>query len=354
MITFGLPGLSILCMTCVFVVPALADVVPKGSQSASSGMVYVRMETTLGGFVLELNHDKAPVTVDNFMAYVDEKFYDGLVFHRIIKDFMIQGGGMTPDGTRKETKDPIKNEADNGLKNDYGTIAMARTANPHSATSQFFINVVNNGNLNYTDQRRGWGYCVFGKVIDGLDAIEKIRNVPVQAPSVPETPVIINKAVRVDPAELKDVIKAARDKAAEAEKAKQAAMVKAIEQAVSFIAGRKVDTSGGKFTDSGLWVLHVKEGTGQTPTLTDSVKAHYRGWLTDGSEFDASYARGAPSRFKVSGVIKGWTEALGMMKVGGKSYLIIPPELGYGARGSAKIPANSTLIFEIELMEIVK
>ncbi|HZX09316.1 MAG TPA: peptidylprolyl isomerase [Acidobacteriota bacterium] len=128
---------------------------------------------------LELYKDKAPSTVDNFLSYVDEKFYDGTIFHRVIKGFMIQGGGLNPDFVEKEAKAPINNEADNGLKNKKYTIAMARTSDPHSATCQFFINHADNAFLDYTAKTvDGWGYCVFGKVIEGTDTVEAIANTP--------------------------------------------------------------------------------------------------------------------------------------------------------------------------------
>lgn len=352
----------IACAICVIVAPVSAQDKPEVADSPPSDKVYVKIATTLGDFILELDHEKAPKTVDNFLAYVDDGFYSGTLFHRIIKNFMIQGGGMTPDYTEKDTNSPIVNEADNGLKNVFGTVAMARLNNPHSATSQFFINVADNGFLNYRNKATAPGYCVFGSVIDGLDTIEAIRNTPVHKDSradktqlaAADTPVILNKATRVDPAEIKDIVKALRAKEAEAAQAKEAARMKNIEPAKSFIADRDVDTSGGTFTDSGLWILHVKNGTGDTPVLTDKVSVHYTGWLTSGIQFDSSVNRGKPSQFGLSGVIKGWTEGLGMMKVGGKSYLIIPPELAYGKQAKRSIPSDSTLIFEIDLLEIVK
>ncbi|MBO5565763.1 MAG: peptidyl-prolyl cis-trans isomerase [Succinivibrio sp.] len=136
----------------------------------------VTLQTSLGDIVIELDYEKAPETSKNFESYVKEGFYDGTIFHRVIKGFMIQGGGLTADLSQKETHKPIKNEADNGLKNDVGTIAMARTNDPHSATSQFFINTVDNGFLNFTRKdMSGWGYCVFGKVVKGLDVVKKIE-----------------------------------------------------------------------------------------------------------------------------------------------------------------------------------
>jgi len=128
--------------------------------------VKVLMKTNLGDIVLELDGDKAPKTVDNFVAYVKDGFYDGTIFHRVIPDFMIQGGGFTAEMERKQTRAPIPNEADNGLKNDRGTIAMARTSDPHSATAQFFINLKDNDFLNFRSKDvRGWGYAVFGRVV---------------------------------------------------------------------------------------------------------------------------------------------------------------------------------------------
>ncbi|HHH42971.1 MAG TPA: peptidyl-prolyl cis-trans isomerase [Gammaproteobacteria bacterium] len=138
----------------------------------------VRMQTNKGDIVLELDADKAPVTVANFVEYAKSGFYDGTIFHRVIPNFMIQGGGFEPGMTQKATRDPIKNEADNGLKNDLGTIAMARTSDPDSATAQFFINTKDNSFLNHTAPTpQGWGYCVFGKVTEGLDVVQAIEKV---------------------------------------------------------------------------------------------------------------------------------------------------------------------------------
>ncbi len=155
----------------------------------------VKVQTSQGDFVLELQPDKAPKTVDNFLRYVAEKHYDGTVFHRVIDGFMVQGGGFTANMTQKPTRSPVALEASSGLKNDRGTIAMARTGNPNSATSQFFINVANNDGLN-APQPDGYGYAVFGKVVTGMETIDKIRTVAVGNQggfqNVPLTPVIIN------------------------------------------------------------------------------------------------------------------------------------------------------------------
>ena len=136
----------------------------------------VRVSTSMGDIVLELYPDKAPKTVENFLQYVGDKHYDGTIFHRVMDGFMIQGGGFTPDMQQKPTRAPVVLEATNGLKNDRGTIAMARTSNPNSATAQFFINVVNNTMLNAPNPD-GYGYTVFGKVIQGMDTVDKIKGV---------------------------------------------------------------------------------------------------------------------------------------------------------------------------------
>jgi len=159
----------------------------------------VKLHTNHGIITLELDADKAPVTVENFLGYVTSGHYDNTVFHRVIDNFMIQGGGFEPGMKEKSTRDPIKNEADNGLKNARGTIAMARTSDPHSATAQFFINVVDNDFLDFrAPNSQGWGYCVFGRVSDGLDVVDKIRKVATGNKGfhqdVPKEDVIIERA----------------------------------------------------------------------------------------------------------------------------------------------------------------
>jgi len=139
----------------------------------------VRIQTSFGAIIVELDPQRAPKTVNNFVSYVRDGFYDGTLFHRVMDGFMIQGGGFLPGMTQKPTRPPIENEAKNGLRNERGTIAMARTSDPNSASSQFFINVVDNDFLNYTAETpSGWGYCVFGKVVDGLTVVDRIKGVP--------------------------------------------------------------------------------------------------------------------------------------------------------------------------------
>jgi peptidyl-prolyl cis-trans isomerase A (cyclophilin A) len=152
----------------------------------------VQFTTSLGRFTVELDPKAAPRTVDNFLAYVRKGQYQGTTFHRVIPSFMIQGGGLTADGAEKPTDKPIPNEAKNGLRNLRGSLAMARTADPNSATAQFFVNVVDNAFLDYPGQD-GWGYCVFGKVVAGMDTVDKIRVVPTRSDR-PLTPVVITDA----------------------------------------------------------------------------------------------------------------------------------------------------------------
>jgi peptidyl-prolyl cis-trans isomerase A (cyclophilin A)/peptidyl-prolyl cis-trans isomerase B (cyclophilin B) len=158
----------------------------------------VELKTSMGAIVIELYPDKAPKTVDNFLEYVKDGHYKGTIFHRVMPGFMIQGGGFAPGFVEKKTRDPIPNEARNGLRNDLGTIAMARTNNPNSATAQFFINVANNDGLN-SPNPDGYGYAVFGKVVKGMDVVKKIESVetgsgPAPHQNVPRKPVLIEDA----------------------------------------------------------------------------------------------------------------------------------------------------------------
>jgi len=161
------------------------------------------MKTSMGVIDIELDAEKAPATVENFLSYVKDGFYDGTIFHRVIDGFMIQGGGLEPGMKEKQTKTPIKNEADNGLANERGTIAMARTNDPHSATAQFFINVSNNAFLNFRSQSvDGWGYCVFGKVVNGMEVVDAIKGVATTSKGyhqdVPSQDVVIKQVTVIE------------------------------------------------------------------------------------------------------------------------------------------------------------
>ena len=352
--------------------PAQEEVKPP----AETTQPRVKMETTLGDIVLELDAEKAPITVQNFLRYAQEKYYDGTIFHRVIKNFMVQAGGFTAELDEKtEGLHPqIHNEWRNGLKNARGTISMARLREqPHSATAQFFINVKDNARLD-APQLDGAAYAVFGKVVEGMETVDKIRDTEVsthpkyqrgRAPHVPVEAVVIKSvqllseydveelAVRASEAQKKLEAEEAAAKAAE--EAKLAEAMAAAEKQMQEMIEKLEEETGAKFvtSESGLRYLDMKVGEGASPEPTDTVEAHYRGTLPDGTEFDSSYARGQPASFPLNRVIPGWTEGVGSMKVGGKRTLIIPPELGYGKRGRPPtIPANATLVFEVELLSI--
>lgn len=179
---------------------AAPTVFAAADQAPNADYPQVKLETSLGDIVVRLDAKKAPITVSNFIQYVKSGHYDGVIFHRVIKDFMIQGGGMTPDMKEKRTLAPIRNEADNGLKNKKYTIAMARTPEPHSASAQFFINTKDNNFLDFKAQTpQGWGYAVFGEVIKGQSVVDRIEQVATGSKNghqdVPLAPVVINKAI---------------------------------------------------------------------------------------------------------------------------------------------------------------
>ena len=319
----------------------------------------VKMETTLGDIVLELDAEKAPITVLNFIKYTEDKYYDGTIFHRVMDGFMIQGGGFTLEGKKSEgLRSGIKNEWKNGLKNVNGSIAMARLGGrPDSATAQFFINVKDNRSLDQS--RDGAAYAVFGKVVEGMNVVEAIKKTPVAAHGtipggkVPVTPVFI-KSVRLitkfDRTKVEAELSATNERVAKEAQDKKSKETSVIQETIA-AAEKEAGTSSVK-SASGLVHIDIKVGSGATPSRADRVKVHYTGWLLDGTKFDSSVDRGQPSTFGVTGVIKGWTEALLTMKVGGKRKLIIPPDLAYGAARKSSIPPNSTLVFDVELLGI--
>jgi peptidyl-prolyl cis-trans isomerase B (cyclophilin B) len=190
-------NLTLASLACLLAMAGIASAAPQPGQAKPNPRVL--LETNKGKIVLELYADKAPKTVDNFLTYVKSGHYNGTIFHRVIKDFMIQGGGFDTSGKQKATRAPVQNEADNGLANETGTVAMARTRDPHSAGAQFFINLKNNSFLNHTAKTtEGWGYTVFGKVAEGMDVVNAIAQVKVSpgriSEAVPAEPVVITKA----------------------------------------------------------------------------------------------------------------------------------------------------------------
>jgi len=268
---------------------------------------------------------------------------------------MIQGGGLTAnlDKKTKGLMDPIKNEWKNGLKNTRGTIAMARTSAPDSATSQFFINVVDNGML---DQPRGGAaYAVFGKVVEGMDTVDKIRDTETKTDPkypggkvVPATPVVIESVTvqgEYDLAALEKVVAQAKEK--------EVKKVNAAKEAGENFLKENGQKENVKQTASGLQYIIENAGTDEKPSATDQVEVHYRGTFLDGKEFDSSYSRNQPIVFGLNGVIPGWTEGLQLIGKGGKIKLFVPYQLAYGAQGHpAGIPPYSALIFEVELLDI--
>lgn len=331
------------------------------SQAQTGKKVVVKLSTNLGDMFLELDAEKAPITVDNFLAYAKSGHFEGTIFHRVMKGFMAQGGGFLPDYSKKEVgREAIRNEADNGLKNNYGTVAMARTPDPHSATAQFFINCKDNEFLNHkSKEQREWGYCVFGKVIAGTATLEKIASTKVifdrradqGAPARPVEAIVIKRVAPVDG----DDKEIAAAKKADAEfEAEAAAALAAAEKIKKQAFAFHEDAEMGKTSDSGLRYLDIKVGEGEAPKDGGKVTVHYTGWLVKGKKFDSSRDRGEPIKFGLGQVIKGWGEGVASMKVGGKRILVIPPALGYRDQniGDGLIPPNSTLIFEVELVEV--
>jgi len=331
---------------------------------------FITMETNRGDIVILLDRKHAPITVENFLKYVKDGHYDGTVFHRIIPTFMIQGGGFDETYTQKPTGQPIKNEWTNGLKNIRGSLSMARLGNqPDSATTQFFINVVDNAVLDMN--RDGAAYAVFGTVIEGMDAVDAIRNTPTAmgnlngrpAQDVPTQPQVIRTASVIEHSDLSDsaLAEAAKWQATVKRwveqrdierKQQEQAKERELDEAKAFVKQQGGDPDKMVTTDTGLMIIDEVVGSGEQPASTNAtVSVHYTGWLTNGTKFDSSRDRGQPASFPLNRVIPGWTQGVSGMKVGGKRWLIIPSDLGYGDRGSPPvIPGGAMLIFEVELL----
>ena len=337
--------------------PALAQEKAAADKPKIADLEYVSFKTSMGEIVIELNRAKAPITVENFLQYVDDSFFDGTIFHRVMPGFVIQGGGFDKQINKKPVRPGIKNEWQNGLKNLRGTLSMARLGGQaDSGTSQFFVNLVDNSSL---DQNRdGAAYAVFARVIRGMDVVDKIaavntQRLPTGMGDVPVEPIEVALAARLSDEQAKPLREAAKKKAEQEKKKRMAAFQKTLDEATSFLKTREVDVTKAEVSDSGLWHIDVTEGSGPSPASSQRVSVHYTGWLTNGKEFDSSHKRGRPAEFVLNQVIAGWIEGVGGMKVGGKRYLIIPGNLAYRDRGSPPlIGPNATLVFEIDLLEI--
>jgi len=368
--TIRLAALVAACLAALttFFVPAVLAQDESAKTEETPRFMYAKITSNMGDIVIQLDSMRAPVTVENFLTYVKDGFYDGTIIHRVVPNFVIQGGGFEPGLNQKATLRPIANEWTNGLKNDRGTLSMARTTSPNSATSQFFINLVDNASLDQAISG-GAGYAVFAQVVEGMDVVDEMAKVSTATAAngmqnVPNEDIILKKVELIEESEVDATALAEAMKRSKAADERIEAQMKKLQEAAREAqrgAEAKVRELGGDpenmtRTESGLLYFDLKEGNGATPDgPATKVKVHYSGWLTDGTKFDSSYDHNppAPAEFPLNRVIKGWTEGVGSMKVGGKRILVIPPDLAWGAQGRTGIPPNSAVVFEVELLEIV-
>jgi peptidylprolyl isomerase len=317
--------------------------------------IYAKIETTLGDIVFKFEDEKAPITSANFIAlaegnmpsvseeYKGKPYFDGLTFHRVIPGFMIQGGDPMGNGQGGPGYQFV-NETDNDLTHNKGVVSMAN-AGPNTNGSQFFITVA-------PTQQLDRNYSIFGKVVLGQEVADSISNVERNGQDLPNTPVVMNKVTIIrkgDAAQSFDAPKVFLDKQKEMEEAAKKELEKSLATVDSMTEGYDV-------TESGLRMKITEKGTGKkNPETGNMVSVHYTGMLLDGKKFDSSVDRGQPIEFRlgVGQVIRGWDEGISRMKVGDKARLVIPPALAYGPQGRPPvIPANSWLVFDVELVDI--
>lgn len=331
----------------------------------------VTLETGRGKVTLEIDLEAAPITGANFLRYAADDFYDGTIIHRVSPGSTIHGGAFTAVAGTSDLKmqpqteglrPPIRNEWPTGLAHERGTIAMVHQLGvPDSTTSEFFINLRPNPGLD--SPQVGPGYAVIGKVVEGMDIIDRIATSKLgpkpgarsgSPASVPLIPIFIisTKVSRdYDP----DAVAALVQEREDAAKEKENAIVGEKEMEIEEFAAKTAEELGVEFHKlaSGLRYAILREGDGPMPASPQSkVEVHYAGWFLDGTEFDSSYSRGAPATFPLDGVIAGWTEGVGQMKVGEKRKFIIPSDLAYGDMGRPGIPPKSTLVFDVELLAL--
>ncbi|MHC4810783.1 MAG: peptidylprolyl isomerase [Planctomycetota bacterium] len=336
--------------------PSIADQQPA---ALDAGFQFVRMTTDKGEMHLLLDGVGAPLTTANFLGYVAAGFYDGTIFHRIIKDFVIQGGGFTAEGIQKQTREGVRNEWQNGLRNDDYSLSMARLGGqPHSGTSQFFVNTKDNPALD--TPRDNAAYAVFGIVVDGRpvgDAIEAVTTGPGtlegRTADVPTEPVRILSATRMKAEDLSETGRANalawQTRYAEA-RATMADRAERLERARTLLAAAKPTESGLKSA-----IVTPGEPDADMPPVPSTIVASYTGWLAeDGWCFDTSLGKPQGDTFQARlqprGLIQGWVEGIPMMRVGETRVFEIPASLAYGDRGYPPvIPGRATLIFEVTL-----
>lgn len=340
--------------------PAAPSIAEQQPAALDAGFQFVRMTTDKGEMHLLLDGAGAPLTTANFLGYVDAGFYDGTIFHRIIKDFVIQGGGFTAEGTQKPTREGVRNEWQNGLRNDDYSLSMARLGGqPHSGTSQFFVNTRDNAALDAP--RDGAAYAVFGIVVDGrpvVDAIEAVTTGPGTlegraAADVPTKPVQILSATRMKAEDLSETGRANalawQARYAEA-RATMADRAERLERARTLLAAAEPTESGLKSA-----IVTPGEPDADMPPVPSTIVASYTGWLADdGWCFDTSLGKPQGDTFQARlqprGLIQGWVEGIPMMRIGETRVFEIPASLAYGDRGYPPvIPGGATLIFEVTL-----
>jgi len=327
---------------------------PAQKSATASLRPNMKIETTLGDFVVELDAERAPVAVMNFMDYAKDGYYDGTVFHRVVKGRMIHGGGYTSDMKPKTAglRDPVRYEGGNGLRNSRGTIAFYRRYGElNSARSQFFINTIDDDQL---DQLRdGSGYVVFGRVVEGMEVVDRINGVPVGtrpgfaaglSPYVPIEPVIVKSVRVVTPLDRA----AAEVKAKDNLRAAQTTIETRIEEIENEAKSSVVETK------SGLRYIDFKIGAGAFPNPEDTVTINYQGTLVNGAEFDSSKSRGdGPFTVKVTAMIRGLREGLETMRESGRRVIVVPSELGFGVEGvPGKVAPGATLFYDVELVSV--
>lgn len=314
----------------------------------------VKIETTLGSILLALDAARAPATVLNFLQRVNDGFYDGTVFHRVIKDSMIQGGGYTPDMAEKtaDLKPDVSDIWRSAELNKRGTVALIRDRRAQagqSVSTQFYINVANNLSLDVPTNHGT--FAVFGKVVGGEDTVEKIRNTPVgtnPAYAGGRSNVVPIKPVVIESVRLVSEFDAARAQAAVAAiNQKQTRRAEDVIERLEKETGRKAE-----ITESGVRFVDLAIGTGPSPLPTDTIQFRYHGTFLDGTVFESTFETDPVDRL-VEALITGLQDGLRTMKEGGRRTMVIPPELGYGEGGiPGIIPQNATLVFEVELLAI--